>query len=365
MKKLIFASLALLALASCAKNEVTVVENQPQEITFQTVVGPMTKATETSFKHDAKFQTYAYFTTGAWASASEKKLYIDNATISYDETNDVWKGTYSYYWPEQGYLTFFSWADNDGEANQTGATVSCTSDAGIKVENYAITSNKDKDFMTAKAIDHKENTTDNGKNTDYPWSIGVPTVFNHELCTFVFNAKLDKTYTFSSGNTTRTTTIKVKSISFKNIYDKATYVQTDDAEPSPTTDTFLSALWTSHSDVKDFTMYSTESSALSTDNTTLTVASTDYSILMPQTIPTNATFDITYEVNTKEVKEGTEVVNTTETVNRSILLNLIYTNNWLPRHRYILNLTIGLDEIHWDPIVADWTDVEINYATIF
>jgi hypothetical protein len=59
---------------------------------------------------------------------------------------------------------------------------------------------------------------------------------------------------------------------------------------------------------------------------------------------------IVYEVTTKYA--GTEV---TEIVTVVKDLDAIYTTDWVAGSAYTLTITLGLDQILWDPAVEDWT----------
>jgi len=186
-KHIFYIAAACVALASCVKNEVRV--NSPdKEITFQTV---STKAGGTAFETNKHFFSYAYFLKkgDTWdANHADAQTYIDNALITYDTPatgKSYWAAAKPYYWPKQGSLTFFAWTDNTihnptsnpAPSVGTGATVSCAHDTGIKITDYSVKDNLNKDILVAEiAKDKKSNETATGG-----WENGVPTVFRHAL----------------------------------------------------------------------------------------------------------------------------------------------------------------------------------------
>ncbi len=350
MKKMIFAVLALGALAACTKNDVTPVDNGPQEITFQTVISPETKA-DAAFSTSNKFRSYAYLLTDnkTWAANSgDGQEYIHDELISYNTTDKVWRGENKHYWPKdsKSKLTFFSWTvdtANDPETDFSGVTVNCTNTNGITVSGYDATVNKNADFMTAFQADQTKNTDVPTDADRYPnWTKGVPTIFKHALSSFAFTVKLDGTYDKH--------TFKFNSISFDQIVYKGNFTQGEVTDGS----WGVKNTWNpdASSTKGDFPMFTNTSGVeFDSDQEDLYPATaTDYFILMPQDIPDAAVITIKYQIE-KEVTSGTPV---TENVTLTEELNSIYTSDWLPGKKYTLNITIGMNEVLWDPQVSDW-----------
>lgn len=348
-KHIFYIAAACVALASCVKNEVRV--NSPdKEITFQTVSTKAGAAFETN-KH---FRSYAYFLAkdSHWDDKhAETKPYIDNALITYDTPasgKGYWAAADTYYWPKQGSLTFFAWTDNTihhpinnpAPSVGTGATVSCAHDTGIKIENYSVKDNPNKDILVAEiAKDRTSNTSATGD-----WRQGVPTVFRHALAKVEF--KVNKRENYSKVE------FKVKSITLNKVSTKGTFTQGSpdeswgwSAQPATATDN----LTVFTGDVKV-----TETADAGTYNE-LTPSATDYFIVLPQTFDATPTLTIVYEIITSYT--GTDV---TETVTEAKALNTIYTSNWDCKKNYILRITLGLNEIYWDPSVVAWEDTVSN-----
>lgn len=349
-KHIFYIAAACVALASCVKNEVRV--NSPdKEITFQTVSTKAGAAFETN-KH---FRSYAYFLAkdSHWdGKHAEAKPYIDNALITYDTPasgKGYWAAADTYYWPKQGSLTFFAWTDNTihhptsnpTPSVGTGATVSCAHDTGIKIENYSVKDNPNKDILVAEiAKDRTSNTSATGD-----WRQGVPTVFRHALAKVEF--KVNKRENYSNVE------FKVKSITLNKVSTKGTFTQGSpdeswgwSAQPATATDN----LTVFTGDVKV-----TETADAGTYNE-LTPSATDYFIVLPQTFDATPTLTIVYEIITSYVA-GKPV---TETVTEAKALNTIYTSNWDYKKNYILRITLGLNEIYWDPSVVAWEDTVSN-----
>ena len=98
----ILASAAIVALASCAKTEV-VSNNEPQEIAFKQLAGPMTKAE--ALKTDM----------GVFAYTADGSKYF--GPVQFINKDGVWKGNPSQYYPLQTALDFACYSPCDGFNN--------------------------------------------------------------------------------------------------------------------------------------------------------------------------------------------------------------------------------------------------------
>lgn len=342
-KHLFYIAAACVALASCVKNEVRV--NSPdKEITFQTV---STKAGD-PFNTDNHFFSYAYFLEDGktWDANHDKaQAYIYNAEISHitpPSGTSYWAAAKPYYWPKQGSLTFFAWTDNTPTPNVgTDATVSCAHDSGIKIENYSVKDNLNKDILIAAiAKDKKSNASATGA-----WEKGVPTVFRHALAKVEFKVNKKKAY--------ENVTFKVKSITLNGVSTKGTFTQYQ-SNPDPE-----NWGWNGWGVQKDLTVFSrTTSKEVEVTETAddgkfnnLTPSATDYHIVLPQVLKDkiDPKLTIVYEIITSYT--GTDVV---ETVKDTKDLKDIYKNDWECNKKYVLGITLGLNEIYWDPSVEPW-----------
>lgn len=352
-KHIFYIAAACAALASCVKNEVRV--NAPdKEITFQTV---STKA-GAAFEKDKHFFSYAYFLEKdkTWdPDFASAKPYIDKAVITYEPGTAAGKGYWAagdtYYWPKQGSLTFFAWTDNTihhptsnpAPSVGTGATVSCTPNTGIKIENYSVMDNLNKDILVAEIA---KNKTANGSATG-DWKEGVPTVFRHALAKVEFKVNKKEAYP--------NVTFKVKKITLTKVSTRGTFTQ---CQSTPNENWG----WDSWGLQKDLTVFTgnvevTETTDAGTYNE-LTPSATDYHIVLPQVLrdKIDPTITIEYEIITSYVA-GNPV---TETVIDSKDLKEIYKDDWECNKKYVLGITLGLNEIYWDPSVEGWENGNVT-----
>lgn len=331
-KHLFYIAAACAALASCVKNEVRV--NAPdKEITFQTV---STKA-GAAFNKGNHFRSYAYFLEKGkdWNKADltkDAKAYIDNADIYYHTTSRYWAAAKTYYWPKQGSLTFFAWTDDtaDPKVVGTGATVGCAPNTGIKIENYSVMDNPNKDILVAEiAKDKKSNESVTGRD----WTNGVPTVFRHALAKVEFKVNKREDYP--------NVKIIVKKITLNKVSTKGTFTQGSPAE---------SREWSAQTEPEDLSVFTGDEEVTTTAtilNPNATPGVRDYFIVLPQDFGATSTLTIEYEIITTSTSFK-------ETVIETKALNAIYTSNWECNKNYVLGITLGLNEIYWDPSVEAW-----------
>lgn len=354
MKKLFYFAAAAVTLAACAKNEVIPVNSgENQEITFN--VAPKTKG-HNELGEKLTFKSYAYYLPGddKWAAkASFSELYINGVEIS--KKDGVWKNaTTPYYWPKNGSLTFLAWTslkETVGVPNSYAVSyvdnVTCSNTTGIKVEDYEVDSdeNKNVDLLVADVkADQKANTTTTGAAGKY-YNDGVPTLFRHKLSYVIFNVVTDQNYS-------ATKKFELKSITFKEIGYKGTYQQIPAASEG----------WDVATDKKEQKYYTAPAAATGTGTTGVEITNTQKTLtsdatqnyFLPQEFSNTDKLVITYEVTTTE-GSSTSV----DHVEKEIVINPAEGSkmfeSWLMGKKYTVTLTFKLDEILWDPAVEDWT----------
>lgn len=347
-KHIFYIAAACAALASCVKNEVRV-DAPDQEITFQTV---STKA-GAAFDINHKFYSYAYFLEKdkTWdTDFATAKPYIDNALIAYESTPNgiYWAAAKPYYWPKHGSLTFFAWTDDTKAPSIAGADakVSCAHDTGIKIKDYSVTANRNKDILVAEiAKDKKSNETATGT-----WEKGVPTVFRHALAKVEF--KVNKRTNYPN------VTFKVKKITLTKVSTRGTFTQCQ-STPNENWGWICCGLQ------EDLPVFTGDKEVTKTADSTpaefdaLTPdPNTDYHIVLPQVLidKTGPTITIEYEIITSYVT-GNPV---TETVTETKYLKDIYKSDWECNKKYVLGITLGLNEIYWDPSIEGWENGDVT-----
>ena len=352
MKKMILlAAIASITLASCVKNEVTPdEENGSNAISYQTVVGTMSRAlssSQTTFPTTSSFGSFAYFVAGngTWeenANDETTTLYINDEEIKYYSLGigpflaETWHATAVHYWPKQGSLTFFAYTPKR-------IAVTCGKATGIKAENYNV-NDVNVDFMVADiAEDKKQNIT------TYEYN-GVPTLFRHKLTQIGFKIKTASDYT--NNHTTGSyvagdKVIDLKSITIKDVANVGTYMQL------PTEG------WGGHSGTVDYIHFSGNQEV----TTTSTVAKSDgaQTIVLPQTFADDDNVNITI-MYTIRTYNGIDF--STETVTETKKLRDLH-GAWEMNKNITYGITIDLSSqiIYWDPAIENWENVD-NGITI-
>ena len=218
---LCFATLTL----SCTKVEQA--ESAQAQISYNVVQYTQTK-TAGLYPTTEKFISTAFYLENGktWAANhSEAIAYIENATISYDETRTSWHdAAHSYYWPRAGKLTFFSYSP---EAIQPNTTID--KDTGITITGWDVNDHQDVDIMVA---DVQTEQTSNQKVGTYT---GVPTIFRHKLSQIVgFEFNTCEDYAHGHGGSTskpyqnEDVVFIVKEISIGNLIQKGSYYSSFD-----------------------------------------------------------------------------------------------------------------------------------------
>lgn len=326
-KKLFFAAAVAATFAGCTKNEVNPVETPDLEITYQAIVNPKTKAGEPKFNEGHVFQSYAYLLPSekTWENnAADATLFIKAATISYNGT--AWKDAdNSYYWPKNGKLTFLSWTlDKNSLDLPEGASAKCDQTNGVQITGFNLSDTSQDNLMVADVAADK---TANENEYNYT---GVPTLFRHKLCKV-------KCVVAAGANNPEGTTISVESLTFGNIAQKGDYVQfpvdPDKEWKNLTGRTPVGFDVPSTGIVKEG---SVESNVL---------------FFIPQTFEDTQLVTITYTV-TDNAGIATPYTQTIALNNTAIF----GTTGWEMNKSYTLTITIGLEEILWDPAEEPWVD---------
>ena len=173
IRSLCFATLTL----SCTKVE----QSYPAQaqISYNVVQYTQTKAAG-EYPTTVPFVSSAFYLEDGktWAANhSEAIAYIENATISYDETRTNWyDADHAYYWPRAGKLTFFSYSP---KAIKDYTQIEIDRNNGITIPDWDVDSHQDVDIMIADV------QTDQTANQNVGTYTGVPTIFRHKLSQIV------------------------------------------------------------------------------------------------------------------------------------------------------------------------------------
>ncbi len=334
-KTLILAAVAVVAMASCAKNEV-IAPSTSSAIGFDTFVGNSTKATEvTAFVEDNVMVVDAYYTdeTNFESVTSAASLFMDDELVTRG-ADASWAYTNTAYWPknETKKISFFAVAD--GTATRVDATSKTFND--LKGNNEVsfdytnpATATDQKDLMVASKL----NVTNTAKAT------GVKFAFAHILSQIKFTFK---TSDFDTNASIELNEIKLTyDAGFTNV---GTFTFKADTESAGTWDTTTSV---TRQDEETFTAVQ----ALST-------TAKAYSALAPiMVIPQYKTITmyVKYTVTQKGSKIVSEYTSTLTPPAGGYLQAKIYT--------YAVN--VGLDAIEFaEPSISNAWAADSNQGTV-
>lgn len=363
MKKLFYFAAAAVALAACAKNEVIPVNSgENQEITFN--VAPKTKADpepkKEAFSTDNVFASWAYYLPKGtetkpnnwaddWAVRKDAKEYISGSTIKC--ISGKWKNeSTSYYWPEDGKLTFFAYS-----LNRDNLTLRHSEGHSYPI----LCHNSEKAYGINAIIDLRENpnldllvaeiAADKIHNEDFHNLNGVPTLFKHKFSRVQFAVMKNA----NCGNAT----ITLNSIKFNKVAYLGTYCQYNNVNGIFVKD------YCAEGDLRETITYKGTPFVVesSTDFVPVTETNETIYIYMPQTFKDEtdvagvengenkiATIDVAYTITYDN--------GFSENRARTLKVKNIF-ERWEVGKKYTFNLIFSLNEITWAPVVEDWESV--------
>lgn len=355
-KSLICAALAVVAMASCTKNELKVSSaGSEAEISFQPVVANATKAT---YLETANMKTAcASFGVFAWYAeptlvAGSGSAYMDNVKVTYskeigDDTqgNGAWAPASPYYWPKNGTLSFDAYAPADAHADTPGAgtgKVTSTAANGLKIENYTVAAlAKQYDLLYSTRTQNKKTST-GGTNDTYD---GVDIAFHHALAAIEVTATTDKDYSGA---------IKLKTITILNAYSKGTFKQNMTNATTEGT-----AAWSDHGTEESYVLFSGDQALSTTALTSTTTPAISNAILLPQSFahtPNKVSIRVDYSI-----KHGSSYLDQNQTFDLSATtVSSAPQTGWEMGKRYTYNFIFSLDKVYFAPKVDVWTDVSVD-----
>lgn len=372
-KNLLFAALAVVAMASCTKNELKVPSTGSDAvISFQPVVANATKAdyiTNSSISTNPtsfSFAVFAWYPDGGemLASTTSGTRYMDNVTVNYngsfDDTDDKGTGTWApsttYYWPKNGKLSFDAYAPASAHAETEAAGKGkFTSDIkkGLQITKYTVAAlaNQYDLLYSTRAVN--KNTSNGGKTGDASYDgngtyDGVDIAFKHALSAIEVKARTAVAY----GDDV----IQLTGVTIQNAYNKGTFSQNMNspiAEGSPE--------WTGHSNVVNYVLFSGTQSLTTSEVTSPTIKN---AIVLPQSF-THSPNEVSIKVD-YQIKHGTFYLPQTQTFKLSTTSGSVAggpstsLSAWEMGKKYTYTLVFTLEDIHFAPSVTDWTEVTVK-----
>lgn len=357
-KSLLFAALAVVAMASCTKNELKVPSTGSDAvISFQPVVANATKATylTTANMKDActSFGVFAWYAEPTLVAGSTTTAYMDNVTVNYDSSKDdttdgsgAWKPSENYYWPKNGTLSFDAYAPASAHATTPGlgtGKVASTAANGLKIENYTVAELANQyDLLYSTRTLNKSKSTD-GTNTTYD---GVDIAFHHALSAVEVTAKTKDDYSDA---------IKLTKITILYAQNKGEFNQNmNNAVTEGTPE------WTNNDTEVSYVLFSGDQALSTTALTSSTTPAISNAILLPQSFthsPNKVSIKVDYSI-----KHGSSsYLPQTQTFDLSATtVSSVAQTGWEMGKRYTYNFIFSLEDIYFAPSVDIWDDITVD-----
>jgi len=340
--------MASVVLTSCVNEDMEVMESASKKaISFDMpVMKPTRLAGEidgTTYPTTETFKVFCKSYTGAYTDWTAGEDYFAAAGEDVALNGGNWSTTTVHYWPELGNnLAFAAYspaaasADGAFAQTQTGLTITGFSTQDDVANQYDL-------MYTPRVVDKDKDDA----------ATPVPLVFKHALTSVVFKATktdADATYT-------------IKSLTVNGLVSTTGNFNQNIPTPEALDGT---ATWTpAAATAKDYSILTAKTIDVAQAGTYLTgVESADGAstalLLIPQGVDANTTVTITY---TK--KTGSNTLDATATIKLNDFVDGTSTpaTTWVMGNRYIYNITFGANKpIYFDPEVADWNDVALDYT---
>lgn len=314
MNKILFAALAALVITGCSQNENDAPGNNA-EIRFNTIVnkatiGSASRATPMVTANFKNFTVYGYNPEVKFDGAdSLGDPFMDG--VSATKSGETWSLVGGpYYWPAKGIPAFFAYSPATNVKDYAVGDP-----AGYPSFSYTIQDTQE-DLLVAQKLD--------AANAAAPISLA----FSHILTQINFSAELEAGFDYV-----------VTKIEIAGVNNVGTFTYA--ANPG----------WTATTGVATYE-YAGNYSATPIGNVVNFSNSTNALLLLPQTVPANATISVTYKAtatggNQQVTFDGTKSVDLNAAV-WAVGKNI----------RYKLKLASGGQEISFEPSVTPWVDEE-------
>lgn len=370
MKKTIFlAAIACVALAGCTKNEKIADNDRDVAIGFSPLTSAQTKAVSVfgemgaAYDSQESFKAYSIWSAADYAAGAGTEFFpAAGVDCSYDGSIAAWKPAQTYYWPKNGKLTFeaLSPADATGTISHswaTGFTITDFTVADAIKDQYDLLYS-DRVFNKVRSDFDNNTPYDDEDDATYIYN-GVNLLFRHALSSIVFKVKTKADYSANA-------TITLTGITINNADSKGTFSEnvTDAAAasyvaPTPSWDNVYAT-----ADEKDYSIFSGSQVVNSGTAQAVSplVGSATNIILLPQALEhTSTSKDVTVTVTYTVAQNGGDAIPQTAVIKlKDLTASSTAITAWEINKRYTYTIVFGLEEIYFDPAVADWTDVTMD-----
>lgn len=380
MKKyFFFAACASVAFASCVNDVPDLALESQQKIVFEApVVSPSTRVDEiaNNYPTTESFKVWAhYYKNGTYSTFAEGTMFMNNVTCNYDDVLKGWSAG-DYYFPKNGSLTFMAYSPS----SVTGASIVAN---GINFTDYVVDGDVSKqvDLLYSERAYNKEEIDD---MATIPYA-GVTLNFKHALSSIRFAVKAYADY--------GATKIYIKKIEVVNAYSKANFQQplidgnnnttglvTRDASDFQIYTNFG---WDNHNVATTYVAYNQPSPTVPLTTSLLyphndmkasIVSNKTDLILIPQLLKHSDSEHVKVRVTYNLVNPGGVTIEQVSEIDlvtgngggyydgyESDLSTKIVEDvtAWERGKRYTYVISVALDKIYFEPVVAPWDDIYV------
>lgn len=359
-KKLFIAFIALAACLGCAR-----VSNEAgQDVRVAFLVANYVP----SVKADVAFEG-TQFKTSAWFHASVdggSQSFMDGEPISWKSTDKEWSPSRPYFWPKNGYINFFSWANTPEPVVTEGKAAYGSASAPV-----ALATDADPLLASAAYRFAKANANDNAYSITYEGTDvkGVPTLFHHMAAKVNIVVKFDASDI--AANDKLKWDFKVNSCSLN--YANDGYVEVNFTDPGtdatqawPYTPPTVEWTWCHKTDLAGATPLQTVNAH--------EAATGDYLFqditVVPQDITAATGSEAKLSLSYTLTDYWNGAVHTSETVNYTGADALVLASfapvidTWYMNYRYTYTVIVKPNApITFDPAVTAWDDTKLDPGT--
>ena len=342
-KSFLLAAFAGILLAGCTSDEQTEVATSRTDnpIVFNSpIVNAQTRAAqpgeqESPYNTSESFDVYGVWSESNLVNWAEATKYMD-ADVKYraisptDIKQNYWASDVTYYWPKVGKLSFAAYSPADCSGTKSYEAT------GLTIANFEIegTTANQYDLMYSERSLNRTYSSQLGSSVT-PTYNGVDIQFKHALSSIKFLARTREDY---SNTTIRIKKIEISGTKYKgkfteNVADGSTY----SSNPS----------WAVLSDLtpNSYVAYE-DGTGKEITYSNRPVQSNDV-ILLPQDLPVDAKFIITYTIKSQDSSEITQTA--TQTIKD-------LTTTWEMGKRYTYTIVFTLNQIFFTSEVSDWAN---------
>ena len=362
MKKLFIIAVAAIALAACAKTEVS--KSNLNAISFQPA-SQISKAI-----NGAVFPTTETFGVYAWTAGTTGEYFIENKEVSFDGTQ--WTTATPYYWPKNQSVDFFCYYPYN-----VAGTIPAVTKTVVTYNNIDFSVTQTDIMYADKAVGYTDNANqvEDGTNA-YE---GVPTIFRHAGCKVKVNVILGENEKTETDGTVTKWDVTLKSVQLTGLFIKGTcelnLSSTDNGvipwtKPSDANGNFVWAADNSLTNDPTGSLYNDVQLRNLVKNEGVTVIPETY--MLPQTLAADQqkirlVFDVkTYRKAPGATDFALALTQTDIAASADLLIN---TGNistsilaWQMNQNIVYNITIGPAgrQITFDPAVDAWENKTVS-----